>query len=458
MNRREFLRSTSVAASLGLISPSFLSCSNPADDVLPDGANFKGSVLVIGAGAAGLYAAQLLRERNIPVTVLEASGRVGGRIRALTGFADFPIELGAEEIHGNRSIWYDLVKQAGGSIVSADGGTDFYVLDGRLRSESELSGDTDFRAAQTFINQATNYSGPDKSVGQHVRDRGLAGRVWPMINAQTGNEYGTSMDLLSIKGITEEDQAWTSGNSNYSLAGQSYSSIIEEAWADAIRQVRLNTVVRSIDYRADQVVVTDTRNQTYRAERVIVTVPLPVLQGSDIEFLPPLPNAKIEAIRLLGVSAGMKIILKFGQRFWDADLGSIYGQGLVPEFWCPSVRNGQRTQILTAFVMGESAHVLSRQGTGAIQTVLAELDRLYGGAATRLFQDGRVADWLKEPFIRGSYSYPTVNGGLAMRRALATQIGNRLFFAGEASHTTGHSATVHGALETGRRAVREVLS
>lgn len=458
MNRREFLRSTSVAASVGLISPSLLSCSNPANDVLPDGANFKGSVLVIGAGAAGLYAAQLLRERNIPVTVLEASGRVGGRIRALTGFADFPIELGAEEIHGNRSIWYDLVKQAGGSIVNADGGTDFYALDGRLRNESELSGDTGFRSAQTFIDQATNYSGTDKSVGQHVRDSGLPQRVWPMINTQTGNEYGTSMDRLSIRGITEEDQAWTAGNSNYGLVGQSYSSIIEKTWSDAIRQVRLDTVVRSIDYRADQVVVTDTRNQTYRAERVIITVPLPVLQSGDIQFTPALPTTKLDAIRQIGMGAGMKVILKFGQRFWDGDLGSIYGQGLVPEFWCPSGRNGGRTQILTAFVMGEGAEQLSRQGNNAIRTVLAELDALYGGAASRAFQDGQVADWGKEPFIRGAYSYPVVNGGLAMRRSLAEPVQNKLFFAGEASHTAGHSATVHGALETGRRAVREVLS
>jgi monoamine oxidase len=151
-------------------------------------------------------------------------------------------------------------------------------------------------------------------------------------------------------------------------------------------------------------------------------------------------------------------VLKFSQRFWDARLGSIIGSGLVPEFWCPSARSSQRDFVLTAFVMGERAEQLSQQGSNAVRSVLAELDAVYGGVATARFQDAVIADWGKEPFIRGAYSFPIVGGGLAMRRTLAEPIQNKLFFAGEASHITGHSGTVHGAVETGRRAVKEILS
>jgi monoamine oxidase len=66
-------------------------------------------VVVIGAGAAGLYAGWTLQDEGASVTILEASAVHGGRLRVLEGFADFPIELGAEEVHGERSILHTLL-------------------------------------------------------------------------------------------------------------------------------------------------------------------------------------------------------------------------------------------------------------------------------------------------------------------------------------------------------------
>jgi monoamine oxidase len=66
-------------------------------------------------------------------------------------------------------------------------------------------------------------------------------------------------------------------------------------------------------------------------------------------------------------------------------------------------------------------------------------------------------DWQLDPFARGAYSYVTVGGGDA-RRALALPIDGTLFFAGEATDVEGEATTVTGALQSGRRAAREVLS
>jgi monoamine oxidase len=108
--------------------------------------------------------------------------------------------------------------------------------------------------------------------------------------------------------------------------------------------------------------------------------------------------------------------------------------------------------------MGNKAATLSSLGNSSIQSVLAELDAAFGNnAATSSFVDARIMDWGKEPFIKGAYSFPTVGGGISKRQALAASLNNNIFFAGEATHTEGHSGTVHGAVETGYRAVEEFI-
>ena len=100
MNRRILLRQMLWGIPAGIILPSlFNSCKKES---LIAESPFAGKVIVIGAGASGIYAAHLLLKQGVDVTILEASNRIGGRMMGNTTFADFPIELGAEEIHGKR--------------------------------------------------------------------------------------------------------------------------------------------------------------------------------------------------------------------------------------------------------------------------------------------------------------------------------------------------------------------
>ena len=90
MNRRHFLHRTAWSVPALLWLPSVLaSCKKTGVDDL----RYEGKVLLIGAGAAGLYAAQILINQGVQVTILEAADRIGGRILSNTDFSDFPIEL-----------------------------------------------------------------------------------------------------------------------------------------------------------------------------------------------------------------------------------------------------------------------------------------------------------------------------------------------------------------------------
>jgi monoamine oxidase len=70
---------------------------------------------------------------------------------------------------------------------------------------------------------------------------------------------------------------------------------------------------------------------------------------------------------------------------------------------------------------------------------------------------GLVHDWQADPFSCGAYSYVAV-GGDGATQALAAPIEGTLFFAGEATNTEGHNGTVHGAIQSGKRAAQQLLA
>jgi lysine-specific histone demethylase 1B len=117
-----------------------------------------------------------------------------------------------------------------------------------------------------------------------------------------------------------------------------------------------------------------------------------------------------------------------------------------------------KDNILLAFIMGDQAAALSALGSDAAITaaLLKELDSMYDGKATTSFVASFVQNWTTNPFIRGAYSYSTVGMGNA-RTTAAQSIDNKLFFAGEAMNLNGHHQTVHGAIETGYKAVIDIL-
>jgi monoamine oxidase len=73
------------------------------------------------------------------------------------------------------------------------------------------------------------------------------------------------------------------------------------------------------------------------------------------------------------------------------------------------------------------------------------------------FEELYMHDWQADPFSRGAYSYAKV-GADGAHAALASPVGNTLFFAGEATDTGGHNGTVHGAIASGERAAAEILT
>lgn len=335
------------------------------------------TVVIVGAGAAGLYAARLLLDQGAEVVVLEAADHYGGRILTLDGFAGFPIELGAEEIHGRNSTWFDLVNATGSAFVTAPT-TDYIAVGGEMLADDEALALSDFAAASDFYDEVPDYEGAEIAVSERISAEGLAARTWPLLEAWIGNEYGASNQDIGSLALSEGDALWTAGEENFGLKDTSMLTCLEDAVGDAVDSVVLRAAVTRIATRDGAIVVTTSDGTEYTADGVIVTVPLPVLRDGDIAFEPALPADKLAALQTIGMGAGMKIILAFTERFWAEGTGSIYGAEHVPEFWATGYGRGE-DRYLTAFVMGSKAEYLSGLGEGAIALVLKDLDALYGG-------------------------------------------------------------------------------
>ncbi len=455
MKRRSFIKKSLLAAPVLAGGASWLAaCSKP--NLLPGAGQ---NVVVIGAGIAGIYAAQLLLDEGYEVLVLEASDRWGGRIASLENFTDFEVELGAEYVHGTNSEWHRLLVKAGAMLQNDAPLPIFYQYGNQLLTEKQANLNADCKRAFDFIDETEIYSGQDKTVKTAADAEGVPATVRHLVNAQTGNEWGTSYNRLSMLGIAEENKLWSAGNADFRLIGSTFSREIEDLFPEALTKIQLNSPVKSIDYQSNRVKVTTQNGDDHFCNYALVTVPLTVLKDGDITFLPALLTPRVNALQRIGMGAGMKIVLKFSSAFWGATTGYVYAAGPAPLYWHTSLGRGGNDHILTAFVMGEKAEQLAAIGeAAAVKALVDDLDTLYAGAATTAFQKAHVLDWGKKPFIRGAYSYPLVGGGISKRQTIAAPLSNRVFFAGEATHTEGHNSTVHGAMEMAKRAVEEILA
>ncbi|HEY0163619.1 MAG TPA: NAD(P)/FAD-dependent oxidoreductase, partial [Edaphobacter sp.] len=204
----------------------------------------------------------------------------------------------------------------------------------------------------------------------------------------------------------------------------------------------------------------------FAASRVIVTVPLGVLQAGR-PAIEPMPKHIAQALQQLRMGHALRFSLLFREPFWTMleeepalkDLGFLLSLGEMPPVWWTT--NPEPTPLLTGWVGGPRSSALA--GLSA-----EELAERACGTLARIFDIERVQiramlvgcymhDWSRDPFALGAYSYVAA-GGLDASRALAEPVDDTLFFAGEHTDTTGHWGTVHAAMRSGLRAAQQALS
>ncbi len=222
-----------------------------------------------------------------------------------------------------------------------------------------------------------------------------------------------------------------------------------------------NAPVTNIDYTSDLIEVTVNNSTTYTADKVLVTVPVKMLQVNSIEFTPALPSSKLSAIDSITMPDGIKVFIEFSEKFYPDIL--ILGPFLAtlstdePMYFNVAFRKDSSQHILGLFCVGEPASdYTSLSEQAIIDKVLAELDEMFDGKATETYITHMIWNWSAQPYIQGAYSNDVSGNEEQVIKQLAKSVNDKVFFAGEAT-SNDYTATVHGASLSSYDAVKEIL-
>ncbi|MEJ6793440.1 MAG: FAD-dependent oxidoreductase [Flavobacteriales bacterium] len=366
---------------------------------------FQGNVIIVGAGAAGLAAAKKLEEEGISYQILEATDKLGGRIQKDENFADFPIDLGAEWIHEDKSILNYLINQPG--------------------NEPDV---------ETILYQPMN-----------VQE--VVGNTISQISNQDMVDYYANY-------ITE-----------YKFKNTTWYDFIYENFTQNIEQnIIYNSKVTTIDYSGDQVVLTTDNGTEYQAEKVILTVSLGVLKSNVITFNPSLPAEKITAIQAVEFLPGFKLFMRFSNQFYPDVITCETSSG-EKTYYDVAYDKGAQDHVLGLLSTGISAedYYLLNNSDSIVSSVIQELDGYFNGLASQNYLGSYIYEnWNQQTFTQGTWTSDFQSAS----EDLIAPLDDKVYFAGETYNSSGISpvdgfyiirGSVQSAIISGYEAVDSLL-
>jgi monoamine oxidase len=436
-------------------------------------------IIVLGAGLAGLCTAYELQNRGYAnVTVLEAQMRPGGRVKTLRHpFAPgVYAEAGAGRIPINHQITQHYARHFELTLVPATitGVRNFYhVRDQRVFTDAAANPATTWpldltneertlglgglqrKYIDTAVQQALS-NGFDKDpitalmpwdgkgLADWLRGQGLSRGATELLTMGFGDNVGSAawflLYKLNLYGATM----------SYHIAGG--NDLLPEAFAKRVRDIRYGEPVVSITQSETGVRVTTSRGETLHADRIVSTLPCPVV--GDLFSRTILSHAKAEAIANQSYSHTAKVFLQTRSRFWlKAGLSGNVTTDLPIERLMPDAGNDAAGHgVLAAYPIGPYANQLEGMDEkDRAQAALTQARKIFPELATE-FEGSFSKCWGTDPWQKGSFTVQAP-GQLRYLATLAKQEG-RIHFAGE--HTSRWTGWMQGALESAQRVVREI--
>ena len=440
-------------------------------------------VLVLGAGLAGLHAANLLEEMGYRVIVLEGRDRTGGKIETVR-LGTGPAEVGGQTLFGGYGRMIDAAESRGVKLINyvprlRNAGEREFVLNGTVVNKAswpqsplnpfrgERKGQMPWQVAWAAVaggnpirddadwlaEENLQY---DISLDQFLRDQGLSEREIDLSYNAVPN-YGNSAHDVSVLMMFFVD-AWNKlvNSDPVAYGAQGGNHLIAEAMAESLSsEVRLNHEVVSIDMDGSSVEARCKNGSRFRAQAAVCSFPFSTLRS--LHVTPGMSGAQRRAVLSLPFMHLTLIVMEPKSAFWEKD-------GLNPAMWM----NGHVNSLLTlrshptseeitslvAWSRGHSAMYMDRLGPeGAIKLAVEEIERARPAAKGQL-TPVYLKSWGLDPFSAGDWAV-WQPGQIKDFANLMSLPHDRMFFCGE--HTARENRGMEGALESAERAVFEAI-
>ncbi|MBQ4810600.1 FAD-dependent oxidoreductase [Pseudoalteromonas luteoviolacea] len=322
-----------------------------------------------------------------------------------------------------------------------------------------------------ILEAASNFGGRMKRTTDFADFPIPLGAEWihvkPNILSEIVNDDSVNIDVKVEKYNPDIDYALYEGEkiSIEQIEMNKESKFVNSTWFDFFEQyivpsvekhIIYGAVVEKIDYLADEIKI-ETFDKIYLASRVVLTVPVKVLQQNKLTFIPELPKSKQDAINSVKVWSGFKAFIEFSDKFYPALIGfnptTNDGEKL---YYDATYGQNSNQHILGLFAVGnESLSYLRLTDEERVKYILHELDKIFDGKASAHYVKHIFQNWDIEPHINGAYIRD--NEDWTAVKKLGESVDGRLFFAGDA-YTDGEDwSAVHNAVHSAKRAVQAIM-
>ena len=402
-------------------------------------------VAIVGAGVAGLSAAQSLKTAGLQPLVLEAANHTGGRCVTDTRTFSVPFDRGCSWLHSAAiNPLARLAEQNCKTIHKTPWTWSRVMAKGQDLTHSQVA---EYRRYQQAMWREINRQGtqPTDKVIADILPDGL----WK----DTARH--------SIAQMLSADADMTSAKDTFNYSDAEGDWMVEGGLGCFLQslhrevEVCCNSPVTEVDYTGKRVKVT-TPSGTIEADHVILTVSAAVLTAGHIRFVPGLPIEKRTAAENLPNGLLNKIGIEFDPAWHGASEGEMMDYHSGDTEFCSICFGMFGSGLATGFVAGRFADQLEKDGPeAATEYCLEALRAFFGNTITKHICKTDETAWRKNPFTMGSYSYAKP-GHSDARMTLAEPIQEKIFFAGEATSSEAYS-TVHGAFLSGRASAEAIL-
>lgn len=414
-------------------------------------------ILVVGAGAAGLMAARELARAGREVTILEARRRCGGRIHPLPASEfDYPADGGAEFVHGEAPVTRALLLQAGLSLQEIQG--EQWRFDG-----TKLAREDRHDPNQAALHAKLRDLKEDLPVADFLR-RHFAGDDYASMRHSIERmvEGYDAADPERASTLALRAEWMERGHAPQARIAGGYGAMIDFLAADCRRHgvaIRLGCTVSAIAEEDGVATVRCADGKVQACDRVILTVPLPLLREIS---LPAGARAKLAAADDIGFGNVIKILLRFARPWWRertedlAEMTFLLSDETIPVWW---TRHPDQHPLLTGWFGGpRTAELDGLDAQGLIEAGLGSLAAIFNLPRDDIARElvaAAAVDWAHDRFARGAYSWATPRTREA-QGSLARADGPVLF-SGEALYRGRDMGTVEAALASGLETARAIL-